>query len=113
MLLTGWTFPLRSHSKISIFTLRNQTSDRFDQRRHLVASKHVVLGRISQNVFAFLKVCKVGFSEGGRAVFVWGVGAFDFRLVRVSTIHEEMGIVDCAAGSISRASASEDALEPG
>ena len=56
MLLTGWTFPLRLHSKISFFTIGNQTSDRFDRRGHLVTSKHVVFGRTSQN--AFLRLFK-------------------------------------------------------
>ena len=69
MLLTGWTFPSRLYSKnFRSFTLRNQTSDRFDRSEHLVTSKHVVLDRISQN--AFLRLFKgriewVSLKEGG------------------------------------------------
>ena len=48
-----------------------------------------------------------------RAAFDWGEGAFDFCLMRVSTILLEIGIPDLTAASISRASASEDALEHG
>ena len=63
--------------------------------------------------FAFLKVGRVGFPEKGRVVFDLEVGAFDFSLIQVSTILGQIGMLDRTAGSISRASASEDALEPG
>ena len=58
--------------------------------------------------FAFLQVGRVGFPERGRAVFDWGVGAFDYGLIRVSTILGEIGMLDRTAGSIFKASASED-----
>ena len=63
--------------------------------------------------FAFLKVGRMGFPERGRADFALEVGAFDFGLIGVSAILGEIGMLDRAAGSISRVSASEDALEPG
>ena len=56
---------------------------------------------------AFLKVSRVGFPERERAVFDWGVGAFDFGLMRVSTILGEIGILDGTADSISRDSTPE------
>ena len=55
----------------------------------------------------------MGFPERGRAVSDLEVGAFDFGLIRVSTILGDIVMLDRAAGSISRVSASEDALEPG
>ena len=63
--------------------------------------------------FTILRVGRVGFPERGRTVFDWGVGAFDFGLVRVSTILGEIGILDRTVGSISRASASKDGMESG
>ena len=64
-------------------------------------------------LFAFLNVDRMGFPGRVRSVFDCGVGAFDFGLMRVFTILGEIGILDPTADSISTASASEDALEPG
>ena len=62
--------------------------------------------------FAFLKVSRgVSLIEGG--LFSIEECAFDLCFVRVSTILGEIGILDRTAGSISRASASDNALEPG